>query len=244
MEAEAREAAREYHRTLRRQKKGHWEEFLAEESNIWSAARFLQAGKQGAFAKIPPLKRANGSVTEGKEEQANELLQTFFPPLPQHIEEEGQRQGVNNGDIIDLQEEEIERKIREASPWKAPGSDSLPAMVWRKLWPTVKDEVTSLFRSSLWEGYLPHQWRHAKIIPLKNPGKPDYAVAKAWRPISLLSTLGKAIEAVIAERLLYIAEAAGSYLRTTLEQGGGGRQNRRYWCSRRGSTRPGGTRRC
>jgi endonuclease/exonuclease/phosphatase family metal-dependent hydrolase len=34
LEAEAREAAREYHRTLRRQKKGHWEEFLAEESNI------------------------------------------------------------------------------------------------------------------------------------------------------------------------------------------------------------------
>jgi Reverse transcriptase (RNA-dependent DNA polymerase) len=44
---------------------------------------------------------------------------------------------------------------------------------------------------------------------LKKPGKPDYAVAKAWRPISLLSTLGKAMEAVLAERLSYIAEARG-----------------------------------
>jgi hypothetical protein len=66
LEAEAREAAREYHRTLRRQKKGHWEEFLAEESNIWSAARFLQAGKQGAFAKIPPVKAGERLSYRGK----------------------------------------------------------------------------------------------------------------------------------------------------------------------------------
>lgn len=35
---------------------------------------------------------------------------------------------------------------------------------------------------------MPHQWRHAKIIPLKKPGKADYTVGKAWRPISLLAT--------------------------------------------------------
>jgi hypothetical protein len=85
----------------------------------------------------------------------------------------------------------------------------MPAIVWRKLWPTIKNEVTALFQSSLRKGYLPHQWRHAKIIPLKKPGKPDYAVARAWRPISLLSTLGKTMEAVLAERLSYIAEACG-----------------------------------
>ncbi|KAH7114802.1 hypothetical protein EDB81DRAFT_820672 [Dactylonectria macrodidyma] len=47
-----------------------------------------------------------------------------------------------------------------------------------------------LFRTSLNEGQLPDQWRSAKIIPLKKPDKGDYALAKAWRPISLLSTLG------------------------------------------------------
>jgi hypothetical protein len=36
------------------------------------------------------------------------------------------------------------------------------------------------------------------IIPLKKPNKSDYTVAKSWRPISLLSTLGKALELVIA----------------------------------------------
>lgn len=47
---------------------------------------------------------------------------------------------------------------------------------------------------------LPSKWRHAKIIPLKKPSKADYTIAKAWRPISLLATLGKVLESVVAER--------------------------------------------
>jgi hypothetical protein len=56
------------------------------------------------------------------------------------------------------------------------------------------------------EGYLPQQWRQVKIIPLNKLDKPDYAVTKAWRPISLLLTLSKIIEAVLAKRLLYLLE--------------------------------------
>jgi hypothetical protein len=82
-------------------------------------------------------------------------------------------------------------------------------MVWKQLWPVVNTDITELFRSSVREGYLPEQWRQAKIIPLRKPGKPDYAVAKAWRPISLLSTLGKILEAVLAERLSFLVEAHG-----------------------------------
>ena len=66
--------------------------------------------------------------------------------------------------------------------------------------------MLELFRSSWNEAYLPHQWREAKIIPLKKPDKPDYRVAKAWRPIALLSTLGKICEEVMAERLSYVVE--------------------------------------
>ena len=49
----------------------------------------------------------------------------------------------------------------------------------------------------------------AKIIPLKKPGKPDYTDPNAFRPISLLSTLSKAVEAVIAERISYLVERHG-----------------------------------
>lgn len=41
---------------------------------------------------------------------------------------------------------------------------------------------------------------------LRKPGKPDYSTPGAYRPISLLNTLGKILEAVIARRLSYLAE--------------------------------------
>ncbi|KAI1839409.1 hypothetical protein JX266_014380, partial [Neoarthrinium moseri] len=82
-------------------------------------------------------------------------------------------------------------------------------MVWKQVWPVVKERVLSLSQLSLDTGELPHQWRLAKIIPLKKAEKPDYAKAKAWRPTSMLSTLGKILESVIAERLSYLVETMG-----------------------------------
>jgi hypothetical protein len=82
--------------------------------------------------------------------------------------------------------EQVERRIFVLKPWKALGDHGLPAMVWKQVWPAVKERVLRLFQTSLNDGELPTQWRNAKIIPLKKPNKDDYTVAKSWRPISRL----------------------------------------------------------
>ena len=56
---------------------------------------------------------------------------------------------------------------------------------------------------------MPRQWRHAKIIPLKKPNKDNYNIAKAKRRISLLATLGKILESVVAERISHAVEMYG-----------------------------------
>jgi hypothetical protein len=205
----ARESAKEYHDTIRKQKKAHWEDFLADDTNIWQATKYLNPGSSAFSDKIPPLIKPDGSTTKDKTEQAEELLRTFFPPLPAEIEDEGPQPQRTLVHMPDLSMGEIEQKVMAAKPWKAPGEDGLPAMVWRQLWPVVKDRVLLLFRTSLWDGELPTQWRNAKIVPLKKDGKDDYTKAKSWRPISLLSTLGKILEAVIAERISHAAETFG-----------------------------------
>jgi hypothetical protein len=206
LEQQANEAAKEYHDAIRRQKKAHWEDFLADDTNIWQAAKYLDPNGSPAFDKIPPLTRRDGSTSRDKIERAEELLSAFFPPLPARIEDEGPRPQRTPVLMPPLTMEEVERRIFAAKSWKAPGDDGLPAMVWKQVWPVVKDRILLLFQTSLDRGELPVQWRNARIIPPKKQNRGDYTVAKSWRPISLLSTLGKALEAVVAERISHAVE--------------------------------------
>ncbi|PWI64281.1 hypothetical protein PCL_11313 [Purpureocillium lilacinum] len=155
------------------------------------ASKYLGArGSASVEEKVPPLKKEDGATTMSRQDQAEELLRIFFPPLPTQVEAEPEGP-------------------QRPPPWKAPGDDGLPAMAWKELWPAVKERVLHLFRLSLRSGELPWQWRSARIIPLRKPDKDDYTVARAWRPISLLSTLGKVLEAVVAERISYAVETHG-----------------------------------
>ncbi|SCO54574.1 related to reverse transcriptase [Fusarium fujikuroi] len=209
LEGSATAAAKQYHDAIRQRKNNHWKEFLADNDNIWKAAKYMKSGDEVAFGKVPQLTKADGTPTTNHREQAEELLAKFFPPLPDNIENEGQRQQRAPITMPNLTMEEVERQLWATKSWKAPGEDGLPAMVWKQVWPSVKHDVLDIFQASLEEGVVPKQWRHARIIPLKKPGKDDYTIAKAWRPISLLATLGKVLESVVAERISYAVEAHG-----------------------------------
>ena len=106
-----------------------------------------------------------------------------------------------------LTKREVKDAVFRAKPLKAPGRDGIPAMMWKELWPVVGQWIYLLFEASLRTAVIPQAWRQAKILPFRKPGKADYTVASAYRPISLLPTLAKALESVIAERLSYLAEA-------------------------------------
>jgi hypothetical protein len=106
----------------------------------------------------------------------------------------------------EITESEVRAAIFRSSPKKAPGPDDIPFLVWQKVWEEAKGQIMALYRASLRLSHLPDSWRTARIVPLRKPGKPDYTVPKAFRPISLLATISKGLEAVVANRLAYLAE--------------------------------------
>jgi hypothetical protein len=91
LEKQARAAAKEYHDAIRKQQRLHWDEFLAEDTNIWKATGYLKPGEGSGWSRISPLQRADGSLTTSNSEQAEQLLATFFPALLENIDDEGDR---------------------------------------------------------------------------------------------------------------------------------------------------------
>ena len=57
--------------------------------------------------------------------------------------------------------------------------------------------------------YCPTHFQDTITIVLRKPGKDDYTQPKAYRPIALLNTLRKALEAIVANRLAYLADVHG-----------------------------------
>jgi hypothetical protein len=45
--------------------------------------------------------------------------------------------------------EEVEQRLFAAKSWRAPGDDGLPTIVWKQIWPAVKERVLVLFQTSL-----------------------------------------------------------------------------------------------
>ena len=203
--ARAKAARETYRNQIREHKRRHWTEFLNETTNIWKAARYLKQDATSGFTKIPAIETVTGLVTESQS-ISTALLEEFFPPTPPAEANQGNQTARTPLPSPSLTEEEIERALRRAKPWKAAGDDGLPAGLWQQLWPVLKDAIILLFRKSIQDGELPNSWKSAKIIPLRKPDKPDYTVAKAYRPISLLPTLSKVLESIVAERISFLAE--------------------------------------
>ncbi|HQT72233.1 MAG TPA: reverse transcriptase domain-containing protein, partial [Thiobacillus sp.] len=47
------------------------------------------------------------------------------------------------------------------------------------------------------------RFKEAEVVMIEKPGKRDLSKTRAWRPISLLSCLGKGLERLIARRLAW-----------------------------------------
>jgi hypothetical protein len=91
----------------------------------------------------------------------------------------------------------------------APGTDGITVRLLRACWDTIKKPVRQLFEACLNLGYHPKPFRTAEIVMLRKPAKKDLANPRSWRPIALLSCLGKELERIFAKRVSSLSVALG-----------------------------------
>ena len=63
------------------------------------------------------------------------------------------------------------------------------------------DSMRLLFDWSFKIGHVPKLWKKANIVPIPKPDR-DHSVCKNYRPIALLSGVGKLLERIIRMRLI------------------------------------------
>ncbi|KAJ6021670.1 reverse transcriptase [Penicillium herquei] len=63
-----------------------------------------------------------------------------------------------------------------------------------------------IFNACLRTGYNPTHFQRSTTVVLRKAGDRDYQLAKSYRPVALLNTIAKLLEAVVARRISYAAE--------------------------------------
>jgi len=72
--------------------------------------------------------------------------------------------------------------------------------------PIILDHLYFIFKATFDLGVYPQEWKQSITAVLRKPGKPNYKLAKAYRPIALLNTIPKVLTSIIAENITHLVE--------------------------------------
>ncbi|KAF0702691.1 Uncharacterized protein FWK35_00036352, partial [Aphis craccivora] len=189
-----------YLSSIRQAKAAAWREFAGDiNGNKWGKA--FRYAKRGSVTRRAPstMQRPDGIYTETLAETAYLLLGSFFPS--EDHDRAYQTEGLLTPYERPVDTERVKTAIWRMKPRKAPGADGITAGILRKAWPVLAQEITRLFRECMVKATFPQVWKNAKLVVIPKPGKADMANPKAYRPVSLLPTLAKALETLIIRDL-------------------------------------------
>ncbi|EFA13629.1 putative RNA-directed DNA polymerase from transposon X-element-like Protein [Tribolium castaneum] len=104
-----------------------------------------------------------------------------------------------------IQLEEIATKIHLLKNNKAPGNDNIKNITLKHLPHSVLQAIVQIFNNCLSTSYFPCLWKSGIAIMIQKPGKPPDD-PNSYRPVTLLSGIGKLFERIITERLRNFCE--------------------------------------
>jgi len=112
-------------------------------------------------------------------------------------------------ECLPLAPDEISRALARSSPSSAPGPDTIPNSVWKRVHRTAPHLIHDLLAPLVTYGSHPLALKRADGIVLDKPGKPSYDSPSSFRVIVLLQTFSKILERIMNSRLSCVARATG-----------------------------------
>lgn len=195
-----------FHDTIKRSKRDFWRAEVANADTPKDIFKITSWHKSEPSYQSPPLRRPDGSLAKSPGEKTEVLHRTLLsreldiadnplgcPAVPQRK--------------IAWPRFEVEEVFSATCGVSSttPGSDEIPANIIRLAWPILGSRIVTLFQRCYDRGVHPSIFKQAQVVILPKSGRRDRASPSSYRPISLLSCLGKGLERVLARRISFLA---------------------------------------
>ena len=210
-----------YDQEISKAKKLAWQKFIGDTSDSNHAMiRYRIMCKNKGTKKLNPVKRLensndlNPTYTQSEKETAKLLLSVQNPDLAEDslqfhtdIRERVDTflQQSRSADVQPFLDSEVNQMFRNMKTKKSAGPDNIPPILLANCEATLKPVLHNVFNASLRLQYFPNRYKTGRVIFIQKPGG-AITDPKSYRPITLLSVIGKLLERIVSNRLWYIAE--------------------------------------
>ena len=158
--------------------------------------------KPSQTSTIPPLFHENAYISDTNE-KAN-LINNFFAEqsvLDDHLATlpDSVDSGGPSLDSIVFTPTEVKDILNTLKLGKASGPDNVNNRILKEAAVPLSDPLCDLFYYSMSKRVCPNIWKEANVSPLYK--KDDPSIVSNYRPVSLLSTIGKEMEKIIHKHM-------------------------------------------
>ena len=194
-------------------------------TEFWNSF-FRLTGAESRGTRKTPLMRSDGTHTENDKERADTFAaslekvhnvhqgtifddefkvevestikehEMLFKPLVSHVPEEDD----DHETLTPITTGEIKAYLKKCKSSSAPGLDGIRYGVLKQANDKVYEALAKICNGCMATGYYPKLWKKAEGIMIPKPGK-DGKMPGNYRPISLLSCMGKLFEKTLAGRI-------------------------------------------
>ena len=196
-----------FYNAVRAAKRKHFDAVIAEMAAIKRPWDLTAWSKPRPISAISHIQDRNGNVIHSFDHFVQSCTEQFFSAHDRRVD-------LSVVECLPRQEErgfppfsikEMQDALSGTTSRSAPGPDHLT-------WPIIKflcqdSTIASfwprVFNSCVQHSHWPAQFKSSITVIIPKPKKPDYSVLKAYRPIVLLSCMGKLCEKMIAKRMQY-----------------------------------------
>ena len=182
--------------------KREWADKVVSKGNVWEVAKWRHGRRN---ADIAALRDSDNTLTFDPEKMSRILAERFF------VKDSGEVAISQSDDppqtptrpFEPFTTKKLTKLLMETAAASAPSVTGISWQVMKHAWSVIKDHMTIIANACLDIGHHPQFWRHALVVVIPKPDRPDYTLAKNYRPISLIECLSKLVEKGMSKRFLF-----------------------------------------